>query len=267
MLGVMHKLMNRLLITLIALLATTNLPGQVQNDAKKILATKDFLAFKNFADNLSNRDKRISSHWECLRDLTTDFQEGVFIIENSAQDKNNPGINFIYTYRVTVVTTKTKIAFYELTEMKNKKVGNDWEPYYAPIDKFTDEKLYNSLKNAFRGLFKTELNERELFVTDLVYGEHCGFAGTNPKGRQQVDAWVANKNRNELLKWLKSTNTEKQIYAVDGLYQLKNVWTQLNDEEIKMINFVTKKNGTVNVCSGCIHSRDDIRDVTKKFGL
>lgn len=260
--------MNRHILTiLIGLLWTSNLLGQVQNDVKKVLDTKDFVAFKKFADNLSNRDKKISSHWKCLRDLTTDFKEGVFIFEKSVSDNDNPAISSVYTFRVTIITTKTQITYYELSEEKNKKVGNDWEPYYDPIYNFKDEKQFDSLKNSFKSIFKSDLNESELFITDFVYGEHCGIAGVNPKGRQQIDEWVTNKNKTELLNWLKSTNTEKQIYAVDGLFQLKKTGTKFTEEELKMIKFVINKSGTMYVCSGCIHSQDDINSVTKEFKL
>jgi hypothetical protein len=262
----MPHLMNRQLITiLIGLLWTSSLLGQVQNDVKKILETKDFVAFKKYSDNLSNREKRISSHWECLRDLTTDFQEGVFIFEKSVPDKDNPAVSSVYTFRVNIITTKTTIAYYELSEKKNKKVGDNWEPYYEPIDNFKDSKAFDNLKATFKDIFQSDLNENELFVIDFVYGSHCGFAGVNPKGRQQIDNWVAEKNKAELLKWLKSTNTEKQVYAVDGLLQLKKSGVKLTDEEVKIINFICSKNGTMYVCSGCIHSRQDISSVTKNF--
>ncbi len=263
----MRQHMYRLLIILTGLLWTSNLLGQVQNDAKKTLDTKDFVAFKKFADNLSNREERISSQWECLRDLTNEFQEGVFTFENLVPDKDNPAINSVYIFRVTIISTKTQIVYYELGEKKNKKVGNDWIPYYNSIDKFKDEKLFNSLKNSFKGIFQTDLNENELFITDFVYGDHCGIAGVNPKGRQQIDEWVANKNKAELLKWLVSTNTEKQVYAVDGLYQLKKEGIRMTDEELKMVKFISKKSGEMYVCSGCLHSRQKISGVTKKFKL
>lgn len=260
----MPLLMNRQLITiLIGLLWTNSLLGQVQNEVKKILETKDFVAFKKYADNLSNREKRISSHWESLRDLTTDFQEGVFIFEKSVPYKDNPAVSSVYTFKVNIITTKTTIAYYELSEKKNKKVGDNWESCYEPFDNFKDGKAFDNLKATFKGIFQSDLNENELFVIDFVYGSRCGFAGVNPKGRQQIDNWVAEKNKAELLKWLKSTNTEKQVYAVDGLLQLKKSGVKLTDEEVKIINFICSKNGTMYVCSGCIHNRQDISSVTK----
>jgi hypothetical protein len=264
----MPHLMNRQLLTiLIGLFWTSTLFGQVQNDINKVLASKDFVAFKKYADNLSSRENRISSNWECFRDLTTDFQEGVFIFEKSVPDKDNPAISSVYTFRVNLITTMTNIVYYELSEKKNKKVGNDWEPYYEPINNFKDEKAFENVKSTFKSVFQSDLNENELFLTDFVYGSHCGFAGVNPNGRQQIDNWVAEKNKAELLKMLKSTNTEKQVYAVDGLLQLKKSGVKLTDEEKKIINFICSKNGTMYVCSGCIHSRQDISSVTKKFKL
>jgi len=92
-----------------------------------------------------------------------------------------------------------------------------------------------------------------------------GFAGVNPDGRQQIDQWVRNKNKNALLNWLKSTNTEKQIYAVDGLSQLKKLGVKIADEELLIMKFVTTKSGTIRVCSGCIYSPDDIGVATAEL--
>lgn len=202
--------MNRLpLIVSIVLLWACNVLGQVQNDVKKVLDTKNFVAFKKYADNITNGEKNIRSHWEYLRDLTPNFKEGVFIFEKSIPHKDNPKISSVYTFRVTLITTDKSIAYYELSEEKNKKVGNDWQPYYDPISEFKDEKLLGNFLNSFKSIFKSNMNFDDLFITDFVYGNHCGLGGLNPKGRQQIDEWVINKNKTELLKWLKSPNTEK----------------------------------------------------------
>jgi hypothetical protein len=258
--------MNKQLLTVVVgLLCTCNLFGQIQNDVRKNLDLKDFVAFKKYADNLSEKDKRISSRWECLRDLTAEFKEGVFFFEKFEQDKDRPAINSIRTFRVTIITTKTEITYYELSEMKNRKNGNDWEPYYNPIAKFKDEKQFDKLRSSFKNIFKSDLNENELFITDFVYGEDCGWAGDAPEGRQQINQWVANKNKARLLKWLKSINTEKQIYAADGLFQLKKRGVKITDEELLILKYVTTKSGTVQVCSGCMRSQTDISTVTMEF--
>lgn len=258
--------MNKELVAVfIGLLWTSNLLGQIQVDIKERLDSKDLVVFRKYTDDLSINDKRISSQWEYLRDLTSEFQEGVFVCEQSAPDKVNPAINSVRTFRVNIIATKTAITYYELSEVKYKKNGNDWVPYYAPIAKFKDEKQFDRLSSSFKSTFKSDLNGNELFITDFVYGEHCGFAGINPEGRQQIDRWVKNKDKGELLNWLKSTNTEKQLYAADGLYQLQKLGIKITDEELLILKLVTTKKGTVNVCSGCIYSQGNISTVAAEF--
>jgi hypothetical protein len=261
-----RAVMNKQILTiLIGFFWTSSILGQVQYDVKKVLETKDFLVFKKFADNLSDKKKGIYSHWVCLRDLTTDFKEGVFCFRKEIPDKDNPSISSVYFFRVTLIATKKSIVYYELSEEKNKKVGKDWAPYYALIGKFKDDKAFSNLKNSFKSIFQTNLNENELFVTDFVYGEHCGIVGENPIGRQQIEKWVVKKDKAQLLKWLKSANTEKQVYAIDGLYQLKKVGIMLTDEELEIIKFVINKNGTMYVCSGCLHYHEEINSVTENL--
>ena len=109
------NVMNKQILTiLIGLLWASNIFGQVQYDVKKVLETKNFVAFKKFADNLSNKKKMINSHWECFRDLTTDFKEGVFLFENYIPNKDNPSISSVYSFRVTLVVTEKSIVYYDL---------------------------------------------------------------------------------------------------------------------------------------------------------
>jgi hypothetical protein len=166
-----------LLILLIGFLSVNSAVAQVQKKVGKSLSTKDFAAFKSFSDKLSASEKSVRGHWECLRDLTSEFQEGVFVFEKSVPDSSNPNVSSVYTFKVNIVATKTHITYYALSEKKNKKVGNDWVPYDDPIDTFKDEKLFDSLKTSFKHIYGASLNEKELFIADFVFGEHCGFAG------------------------------------------------------------------------------------------
>tara|TARA_R110002020_G_scaffold200610_3_gene402942 strand:- start:137 stop:463 length:327 start_codon:yes stop_codon:yes gene_type:complete len=108
--------MNRKLVTIfIGIFWTNNLYGQIQNDVKKVLASLDFVEFKMFTDNLSIENESLGTHWEHLRDLTSDFQEGVFFFEKSVPDKENPAISSVYTFRVNLVVTHSTIIYYELS--------------------------------------------------------------------------------------------------------------------------------------------------------
>lgn len=75
--------------------------------------------------------------------------------------------------------------------------------------------------------------------------------------------WVVENNKAHLLTWLSSANTEKQVYAADGLLQLKKTGTSLSVDEMRVIDFIINKKGTMFVCSGCSHWHEDITEVTK----
>ncbi|NRD21225.1 hypothetical protein HNV08_14295 [Winogradskyella eckloniae] len=244
---------------------TSNVFSQVQYDVKKVLETKDFTQFKKLSLNLTDRKKNICSHWKSIRDLTYNYKEGIFFFEKSVPIKDKPGNSSVYTYRVRIITTNTEIVFYELTEKKNKKVKGKWEPYFEIIDTFKDEVDYANFKKEFKTIFLTEINEEELFTTDFVYGSNCGIAGMNPSGRININKLIDKKDKSGIIEWLKSTITEKQIYAIDALYQLKNCGIVLTEDELKMVEFVSNKDGSIETCSGCSFYGRGIKEVTEQF--
>lgn len=170
-------------------------------------------------------------------------------------------------FRVTIIATNETIAYYELSEEKYKKAGDGWESYYDLIDKFEDRKLLDSLQKSFKRIFQADLNKSELFITDFVYGRHCGNAGVDPEGRQQIDEWVAKRDKSQLLKWLRSANVEKQVYAIDGLLQLKKVGLKLTAAERSIIKFVLNKKGSVYVCGGCMYYRQGISSMMNEWDI
>lgn len=252
---------------LLVILWTGNIRAQIQDDVLQVLKSGNFTAFKQFSDSLTNREKGIRSYWELLRDLTPDFQEAVFIVQKSVRDKHDPNVSSTSLFKVKMIVTKTQIVSCEFSEQKYRKVADQWEAYEETIARFEDTLLIEELNDSFRTLFHTELNAQDLFSTELVYGEHCGFAGTYPEGRYEIVQFVKNGNREELLKWLKSPNSEKQVYAVDGLFQLYKQGTKPTQEERDIIAFVRHKNGRIQVCHGCMHTKDDIKTVLAKFNF
>lgn len=254
-------------ILLVVILWTGNIRAQIQDDVLQVLKSGNFTAFIQFADSLTNHEKGIRSYWELLRDLTPDFQEAVFIVEKTVRDEHDPNVSSVSSYKVKLIVGKMQIVSYEFSERKYRKIADQWESYDEVIAGFEDTLLIEELNDSFRTLFHTELNAQDLFSTELVYGEHCGFAGTYPEGRYEIVQFVKNGNREELLKWLKSPNSEKQVYAVDGLFQLYKQGTKPTQEELDIIAFVRHKSGRVQVCHGCIHTKDDIRTVLVKFNF
>jgi hypothetical protein len=258
--------MNRHVISiLVGILWTSSIFGQLQNDVIEILSKKDYVSFKSFADTLSNRENKITSHWTIFRDLTPDFKEGVFYITKSVPDSKNTGISSVYTYRVRLLTKDTTIIYYELSEERNKKVKKEWVPYYDTLGYYKNDSLFSALQQSFLNSFDGELNEKELFIDDFVYGHDCGIIAQDPEGKILIDKLVTEKNKEELIKFLKSTNFEKQIYALDGLWQLKEIGFTYTTAELRIIRNVLRKKGTIFYCHGCPHSWSNVIIATYKF--
>lgn len=239
--------------------------GQVQKDAERRLTEELFTTFRCFTDSLPNPKQEISATWDVLRDLTEEFQEGVFLFKKTVPDPDNPRSNSVYTYKVKLIATQIHIVSYELSQEKYRKTGDQWETYDSLISRFKDEVMYTNLKKAFRKLFQTDLNEQDLFLTGVVYGERCGITGTYSEARTKIIKNVKKEDKQELVKWLQSPNTEKQVYAVDGLYQLHSKGIKLSKKERKMIAFVMNKNGNLNVCYGCLYHTESVREAVKDF--
>jgi len=258
----MNKLITFLIISNFWL---SNLFAQAQNDIIEVLKTKDFVEFENLYFNLTKQKTNLRSRLISIRDLTHNYQEGILIFETSKPIKSNTENSSLYTYKLNIITTKTEIIFYELSDRKHKKVNNNWEPYFEIIDNFKNEAAYNNFKTDFKSIFLTEINDDELFTFDFVYGESCGIGGLDPKGRIKINKLIDKKDKSEILKWLKSTITEKQIYAIDALYQLKNCGIELTEEELKIVEFVSNKNGSIETCSGCSFYGRGIKEVAEQF--
>ena len=116
-----------------------------------------------------------------------------------------------------------------------------------------------------KSLLYCKFNSRELFIDSIVYGARCSDAGIDPLEKTYLDQFVEIKDKASLLKWLRSTNVETQLYAVEGFYGLKKAGYKINDGELRSIKNVLEKKGTVRTCSGCFFSREEIRQIAKNF--
>ncbi|MCH2192663.1 hypothetical protein [Kordia sp.] len=199
-----------------------------------------------------------------LRDITPSYKEGMFAFEKYIPNDKNPSISSVYSYRIRIITTKKELIFYEFNEEKNKKVAEHWKPYYNNIVAFKDPQHYEQLKLEFKKIFRTTPLESELFKRDIVYGETC-IVGTEPRGRVYMKKLVDEFNKEKILEWLKSVNTEKQIYAVEALLQLKDCGIALTQQEEEIINFIIAKEGSIETCGGCSYLQREIKEVVRQF--
>jgi len=255
-------------LIIIGILASSNLFGQINIDILSILERKNFYEFKKFADSLVNKDKIGRHRWTFLRDLTSNFQEGIFIFENNIFGNTNYLQNKIDYFQVNIISSNERIVFYNLGLSKKEESNGKWKNYLQSIIIFKNNELYDSLANSFKMIFNSALDSNDLFLNEFMYGHSCGFGGhIKPFGREKLNEWVKQKNKTELLSWLTSANTEKQFYAIEGLLRLRKEDFILTEFEKKIIKFIIKKEGTIQTCNGCTFGTEPIKSYKKFFKL
>ena len=256
------------LLTITILVLTLQASGQSIKEIKQLLADKDFEAFKTYIDTASKKYTRVNPNsnvraiWELKRDLTETYQECVIDADESLPSEDEPNISTVQRYRINVLATSKEIIYYDFAEKEGN--GPSWNDFILNItDSYRNDTLLADLKRDFFKTYKDSINQQELFNNSNVYGSACSIVGQKPEMREENDVIVENKNIQLLTKWLKSTNTERQVYGIDGLYQLKKKGYELTTEQVRLINIIKKKKGNLNICRGCIYSSDKISNIVK----
>lgn len=254
----------KLTTIIIALFLTLQTAAQPLTVVRDLLTERKFQPFKSYIDTAPKSN--ITFYWEALREVTPSYWEGVVRIEEFQNANDGTGGNRIYNYRIDFLATEQNIFFYRFNQIHNKKIGEDrWEPYDTTFNAFTDKGAYTAFESSFSKTYNEKLNPKELFITSLVYGGACGIAGTPPEYQQKLVELLREKDEKMLLAWLKSPNTEKQLYAVSGFKTLQQNGYKLTEEEKRIIEVINEKQGTVSTCGGCIFSSDTIKNVVENI--
>lgn len=256
------------LLTITILVLTLHASGQSLKEIKQLLADKDFRTFKTYIDTASkkyttvNPNSNVRAIWELKRDLTETYQECVIDADESFPSEDEPNISTVQRYRINVLATTKEIIYYDFAEKESN--GPSWDDFTLNVtDSFRNDILIADLKRDFFKTYNDSINQQELFNNSNVYGSACSIVGQKPEMRVENDAIVVNKNIKMLTKWLKSTNAERQVYGIDGLYQLKKKGYKLTAEQLRLINIIKNKKGNLNICRGCIYSSDKISSIVK----
>ncbi|MBI9062913.1 MAG: hypothetical protein JEZ14_13100 [Marinilabiliaceae bacterium] len=204
-------------------------------------------------------------HIELERELINDFIEQIIEFTKEVQDEDNPVIHTIYTHKIKLIRTKVgNVAFYKVIKLKNIKSNGEW----IPTEIVLKEDSNNSLKQLeidFKNAYSQPLNFEELFVTDIVYGNHCGDAGMEPIYRDKMNKLVESKDTTTLIKWLRSATIEIQLYAIDGILTLKQEGVDFDQPILDLIELIEKKEGSAYTCSGCIHWNQPIGETIERI--
>ena len=250
----------KILLSIIVLLLTLQSSGQSINEIKQLLADKDFKFFKKYTN--SNSNSNVTVIWLFNRDITPTFQECVIDIDESFSTENNSDNSTILHYRINILAKSNEIIYYDFALNENN--NSVWDVLtFKIMDSFRNEKLLTALKQDFYKTYNDSLHQQELFDNSYVYGSSCKIARIKPKLRKENDLLVQNKDSAILTNWLKSTNTEKQVYGIDGLYQLKINGYKFTAEQLQLIKIIKSKKGTIFTCDGCVNSSLKISKVVK----
>jgi hypothetical protein len=237
----------KLLTLIITFFLAAHVVAQPVQKIKQLLKDKEFVPLNTYIDK--PQKSNVNVDWETLRTIVGDYQEGIIKIYEFVPANDGTGGNFINNYRVYLLANKNKIFYYRF--IKNEEI----------IDSLKDSTEYISLENLFRQTYGVALNQYDLFVTSVVYGSRCGYAGMDPAYMEQLNVLLKNENVDVIRHWLRSANAETQLYALRGYRILVNQGYGLTDEEKKIISIVEQKKGTVNTCSGCISMDETFQDV------
>lgn len=249
---------------LIALFLTAHVVAQPVQKIKQLLKDKDFVALNSYINK--PQKSNVDFGWETLRTIVDDFQEGIIKIEENVPANDGTGGSFINNYRVYLLADKNKIFYYRFIKTVYKNKGAEqWERNEETIDSLKDNTAYFSFERSFKQTYGDTLNHDDLFLTSIVYGSHCGFAGVDPEYMAQLNLVLQNENIDVIRQWLKSANAEKQLYAIKGYRILVHQGYDLTVEEKRIISIVEQKKGTVSTCSGCIYMEETFQNVVSEI--
>lgn len=253
--------MPRYLGFIFLLLLSLTTTAQSFQKIKSLLRQGDFQGFKTYIDS-AYKAKDTSATWELLRTVVSDYQEGVVGIHEmgSLGSPTSPKLYFLYSLHV--IASKEKIIFYEL---KRKNLNTQPDATFETEESFRNDKAYTAFEASFRNVYHVPIELNDLFQTSIVYGDHCGIAGTNPSYLQELNINVKARKISEINKWLKSANAEKQLYAVRGYRWLTSQGYELTDEEKEILTIVQQKDVAVNVCRGCSFGNEEFRSIISEI--
>jgi len=217
---------------------------------------------KSLDEYKTNSNEKNKNNWNVVleREIVDGFIEKIINYWNETQDENNEYIYHSTSYRIKIIEKNNKICFYEISKTNgifSEKVTENI------IRKSTTKKL-NVLNEIYKKVYKSEMDFKGLFQTNIVYGSHCGSAGVNPIYKTKLDKLIKERDIVTLIKWLKSSTTEIQLYAIEGIFELKD---QMNiDKEIfDLITIIENKKGNAYVCLGCIHRYEKITKIVSQI--
>lgn len=191
-------------------------------------------------ENFENISEISRYNHAVTRDLDFGLKESIFYITYSYNFKSGfryPGAKIhLFYFKNKIVD---RLIIYEGEKLK---IANKFDP---EINNYIN--IHNTFYNT-----KTSIED---FLKDIlhqeIFGHGCGFAMIKIK---QIDGVELNniKNVEQYIKWMKSYNSEKQMWGYSEINKLlKKNLIELDSDESKIYNHIKDRNLVIETCSGC----------------
>ncbi|MCS3795666.1 hypothetical protein [Niastella sp. OAS944] len=218
-------------------------------DVKKQLDEKDFSQFKQSVEKLKS-DHCAPAEGITTREILKGYNEVVTSVVIFIPTPNGKYEGNCEDYQVNLVTKDNLIIKYSLYA----KHHNDNYKKFELLKSYSNDTEVKAFQELYEKAFYRKLSMKELFDISITYGEHCGFAGISPEGRDILNKYVTTGNRNKLFYWLTSPSFERKLYAYEGFKALESKGYKLNQKESAIVNYLKNFKGTVRICNGCLYS-------------
>lgn len=247
------------LITLILISLSLNAYAQIENVKRCLLNKKADKFYESIKSLDGTFNVRLLS-----RDLTPEFRESMYEIQEIRSLNDSTGGNRVYNYKINLLTTNDSlIAFCEFYEKASKKIAvGNYEFFFQSILKKSYANLLGSLKSNYFSYYKDTVNFNDLFNTEIAYGNFCGAGNEELPYFKKLNELISKARVVEILSWLRSANVEKQLFAIEGLKRLKTMGRPITDQEQKLIDIIKLKRGYAHVCIGCVYSTNLISEIS-----
>ena len=256
------------LLLLLFILCSNGLFAQEGETLSEFCQGFSYQAIETGLNDLQKKSTaKVKYKWQTKlqRELINDFFEQIIELNKEVQDPENSSIYTVYTHKIKLIKKKEgEVTYYKVIELKNVKSKGEWGPTEIVL-KEDSNKTFQQLKTDFKNAYFQPLNFDELFATDIVYGDYCGYAGMEPEFRVKMNQLVESKDTATLIAWLQSATIEVQLYAIDGILSLKQSGVEFDKTVLDLIELIGRKEGTAYTCSGCIHWKESIHQTIEKI--
>lgn len=230
---------------------------------RTILLERNFVKVNKYIHALNNEINTSAAYltYNNLQDSTysTTIQVQTWMTIDSI------GISEVHRYHISLIHKPDSIFYYKMLDNGIAHLKNNFEAT-IPIQilQYTNEIKIREIINKYYGNYSYEKEIYDLFYHRIIYGG-CPRGGNS----DQIMTYLVDiVDTNTLFTWLFSTNTELQVYAVEGFYRLEKKGIKITDLQWQIISMIKNKTGCLKVCNGCTgggYRCIEIYEVCKKF--